>query len=95
MSKRKAVTLLFILLCSLLLVGAVRAGISSASYVINWDVIGGGGGPTMSNDDYILDSTLGQTAIGWSEDGHQLGSGFWYGSLVKYNIFLPLVLRNS
>jgi len=94
MSKRRVITLLFVLLCSLLLASAVRAGTSSAGYVINWDVIGGGAGPTMSGDGYTLDSTLGQTAIGWSEDGHQLGSGFWYGAVEEYRVYLPVVMRN-
>lgn len=94
MSKRRAITLSFVLLCSLLLAGAVRARTSSTSYVINWNVIGGGAGSTMSGDGYTLDSTLGQTAIGWSENGHQLGSGFWYGAAVEYKVYLPVVMRN-
>jgi hypothetical protein len=94
MGKRKPVTLLFLLLCGLLVAATARASVSSNGYAINWDVIGGGAGPLMSGDSYTLNATLGQTAIGWSVNGHQLGSGYWYGALaVEHNILLPLVLR--
>ena len=94
MGKRKVVILLFLLLCGLLLAATARASVSSNGYAINWDVIGGGAGPEMSGDGYTLNATLGQTAIGWSANGHQLGSGYWYGALaVEHNILLPLVLR--
>lgn len=94
MGKRKVVTLLFLLLCGLLVAATARASVSSNGYAINWDVIGGGAGPMMSGDGYTLSATLGQTAIGPSENGHQLGSGFWYGALaIEHKILLPLVLK--
>jgi hypothetical protein len=95
MGKRIMIAFLFILVCGLLAAAAAQAGTSSNGYTLNWNVIGGGAGPTMSGDGYTLNATLGQTAIGWSENDHQLGSGFWYGAMAaEHNIFLPLVLRN-
>lgn len=94
MGKRKLVTVLSFLLCGLVVAATARASVSSDGYTINWDVIGGGAGPPMSGDGYTLNATLGQTAIGWSTNDYQLGSGFWYGALaIDYNIYLPLVLR--
>ena len=82
MNKRKTKLALFVLLCSLLVAGAVRAMVLPVLYISSWNVIGGGAGSTMSGGGYTLDSNLGQMAAGWSTDGHQLGSGFWYGVAV-------------
>lgn len=87
--------LLALLLCVLLLAPVAEAAVSSAGYAINWQVIGGGAGPQMSNSSYGLNSTVGQTAIGWSENGHGLGSGYWYGVGAQYAVYLPLVLKQS
>jgi hypothetical protein len=94
MGKRRSIALLVFLLGGLLLAPVAQANIPAASYAIDWHVIGGGAGPEMSNGDYGLNSTLGQTAIGWSENGHGLGSGYWYGLLRLHKVFLPLVLRD-
>lgn len=91
----RSTALLALLLCGLLLAPVARANAPAASYTVDWHVIGGGAGPPMSNDTYSLNSTLGQTAIGWSENGHGLGSGFWYGEQGPREVFLPLVLRDA
>jgi len=99
MSKRKIFAFSAVLLCSLLLAGVVWA-MSSASYAIEWDVIGGGGGP-MSSASYAVNSTLGQATIGLSSStSYGLGAGYWYGvveaapSPLGYTIFLPIILKN-
>ena len=98
MNKREAFVLFAALLCCLLLTGAVWA-MSSASYAINWDVIGGGGGP-ISSASYAVNSTMGQAAIGFkTSSNYQLGSGYWYGVAAPapppgYRIYLPIVLKN-
>lgn len=94
MRKRKYGTLLFFLLCGLVMATTAYARVSSSGYAIDWVVVGGGAGPAMSGGGHRINGTLGQTTTGWSENGHRLGSGFWYGLMeVEYRIFLPLVLR--
>lgn len=94
MNKRKATTLLAALLCGLLVAGVAWA-MSSASYAIDWDVIGGGGGP-ISSASYRMNSTIGQAAVGpISSDSYWLGAGYWYGvALRAYRIFLPIIMKN-
>jgi hypothetical protein len=93
MAKWTSTVLLVFLFCAMLVAPVARANIASASYSIDWHVVGGGAGPQMSNGSFGLNSTLGQTAVGWSENGHTLGSGYWYGALGVHKVFLPLVLR--
>jgi hypothetical protein len=65
---------------------------------VDWQVLSGGGAPSLSGSGrVVLNGTLGQTAIGLSSASHgNLGAGFWYGaSQAAYEIYLPLVLRNS
>jgi len=96
MSKRKATALLASLLCCLLLTGAAWA-MSSASYAINWDVIGGGGGP-IGSASYAMRSTVGQAAVGvLSNASYRLEAGYWYGVAAPpppgYRVYLPIVLK--
>jgi hypothetical protein len=78
MSKRNAFVLSTVLLCGLLVAGVAWA-MFSASYAINWDVIGGGGGP-MNSPSHALNGTVGQAAIGTSSStSYELGAGYWYG----------------
>lgn len=98
MNRRKAFALSVALLCGLVVAGAAWA-MSSASYAINWDVIGGGGGP-ISSASYAMNSTAGQAAIGFkTSSNYKLGSGYWYGVAAPapppgYRIYLPIVLKN-
>ncbi len=44
---------------------------------VNWQVLSGGGGMRTIGD-FILGSTIGQTAVGWSTVGdNKIHSGFW------------------
>ncbi len=94
MDKRRAIVFLFALVCCLLLPSVPLAGTSPEGYTIDWQVIAGGGGLAASGGGYTLDSTVGQTAIGWSAGSHQLGSGFWYGTGMEYMVYLPLTLKS-
>lgn len=97
MKKRRTTALAVALLCCLL-AGAAWA-MSSASYAIHWDVIGGGGEP-VSSASYKMNSTIGQAAIGASASAsYGLGAGYWYGLVAPappsgYRIYLPIVLKN-
>lgn len=93
MNKRKAFALSAALLCGLGVAGVVWA-MSSASYAIEWDVIGGGGGHAAAGA-YELDGTVGQPVVGVVSGGSfELCAGFWCGvQAVEYDIYLPLLLK--
>ena len=95
MHKTRIAALVATLLCGLVLVSVVLAGgMSSGNYGVPWDARYGGGGLT-SSDNYAINGTVGQGAIGWTEsDNYGVGAGYWYGAVVEYRIYLPLVLRN-
>jgi hypothetical protein len=68
----------------------------AATYSIDWYTIDGGGGTSSSGGGYSLSGTIGQPDAGsMSGSGYSLVGGFWGGAAVNYNIFLPLVLKNS
>ena len=55
----------------------------------------GGAEVGSSSDNYAINATVGQGAIGWTNsDNYGVGAGYWYGAVVEYRIYLPLVLRN-
>jgi hypothetical protein len=93
MNKWPSLLILAIALLVVMGVGGFGLGSTSAaaqSYTLDWCVIGGGG-----NAGIELNSTVGQTAIGWSTGTQRLGSGFWYGvGTADYRLYLPLTLRN-
>lgn len=95
MDKRKAFALLG-LLYALLMVSGLLA-MSAANYAIEWDVMGGGGGP-MSSPNYALNGTIGQAVIGPAQStNYDLGAGYWYGVVIQigpFEIYLPLILKN-
>jgi hypothetical protein len=93
MNKRTISALAAALVFSLLLVGLVAA-MSSTNYAIDWDVMGGGGGPINSTS-YSMNSTIGQGVIGSkSSTSYQLDSGYWPGGIIEYLIHLPIILKN-
>jgi hypothetical protein len=66
---------------------------TSASYNLEWHVIGGGGQPAASAD-YAVNSTAGQGAASpaYSTSGHYVVSGgYWFAQM--YKVYLPLVAR--
>lgn len=95
-NKRRRITLktVLILAACLALTAPVLAQVS-ATFDLSWHVIGSGGG-RMESDQYTLQSTIGQPAVGtMGGSGHDLCSGFWCsGGTVQRRIYLPLVVRN-
>ena len=77
MNKRKGYIVVAGILCYLAIVSTASPQ-SSANYDLSWNVIGGGGGGGTSNS-YAMNSTVGQTAIGFSTHNYELGAGYWYG----------------
>lgn len=73
----------------------VTAGVASAAGALSMSrgVIAGGGGKTSAGD-YTLSATIGQPITGRAVVGStDLCAGFWCG-LARYDLFLPLILRN-
>jgi hypothetical protein len=95
--RKAAAFLLVVLICggALLSSGPIHAEPAFLQYHLTWYVVGGGGAIGMAGDAHTLDATAGQTAIGWSENGQGLGSGFWYGidRSGLWRIYLPLLCR--
>jgi hypothetical protein len=91
--KNKLLFLLTVLLCTLLLTGIATA--SPNTPVIDWYVIGGGGGHTESTDGSItIDGTISQPVAGIASA--DLCSGFWCMAtnwLSGLQIYLPLILN--
>ena len=92
--KGKRIVLLLVFLCFLALVSQVWA-ISSTLYAINWNVMGGGGGP-ISGTAYQVNGTAGQAVIGdVSGSAYQAELGYWVGGAAQGgNIYLPIILKN-
>jgi hypothetical protein len=88
----KRITLIVI---ALLLLGGSALAMSSTNYALDWFVplTGSGGGP-VSSAHYAADFTVGQVVIGAaSSANYTAGLGYWYGIGSRYQIFLPIILR--
>jgi hypothetical protein len=101
MNRKRAVTILAlaILAAALTVGGAVLRSVTpaaaqtSASYNLEWHVIGGGGQPVASAS-YAVSSTAGQGAASppYSASGHYaVSGGYWFTQI--YKVYLPLVFR--
>jgi hypothetical protein len=69
-------TELFAILICCLATGVASAQVSE-NYDLSWNVISGGGGE-MHSDNYAMQSTVGQTAIGTLGDGYTIEAGYWH-----------------
>ncbi len=79
------------------MVSGVVLAQSSASYNLEWHVIGGGGQPVASAS-YIVNSTTGQGAASppYSASSHYaVSGGYWFGGglPIFHSVYLPLVLK--
>jgi hypothetical protein len=72
---------------------------SGGGYDLTWSTIDGGGATFSTGGSYSLGGTLGQPDAGLMSGGaYALAGGFWGGtplSNYNYNLYLPLVLKNS
>jgi hypothetical protein len=67
----------------------------STGYDLSWYTIDGGGATFSTGGGYQLGGTIGQADAGVLSGGsYTLNGGFWGGASIKYNIFLPLALKN-
>ena len=94
--KRSLVVLAILPGLLLLLAGAALA-MSSTHYALDWFIpLTGGGGGAAGSTHYAVNLTVGQSAIGTSASASYKGClGYWCGAGGVYNVYLPLVLRNS
>ena len=68
----------------------------STGYDVSWYTIDGGGATLSTGGSYSLGGSIGQADAGVLSGGsYTLIGGFWGGAIVNYNIYLPLVLKNS
>jgi hypothetical protein len=94
MRKTRIAALAVGLLCILVLASVVSAEMFSDNYGVPWDARWGGGGLT-SSDNYAVNATVGQGAIGWTDSANYgVGVGYWYGAIIGYKIYLPLIVKN-
>ena len=67
-----------------------------SGYDLSWYTIDGGGATFSTSGSYSLGGTIGQRDAGMMSNGsYTLLSGFWGGAAINYNVYLPLVLKNS
>ena len=68
-------------------------------YDLAWNTVDGGGHTLLTGGNYTLGGTVGQPDAGLMTGGdYVLGGGFWGGgalAMLKHEIYLPLILRNS
>lgn len=107
MKRRIILSLIMVLLIGISTVNAQRttepappqSGASTAlntGYDLSWYTIDGGGATISTGGSYSLGGSIGQPDAGALNGGtYQLNGGFWGGSSINYNIYLPLVMKNS
>jgi hypothetical protein len=87
-NKKKAGIVFIALLFILTMVASAQ---QAQPYAVPWWAIGGGGGTSIGGD-YTLSGTIGQSDAGRLSGGSfSVEGGFW-GPLVPYYLYLPLVL---
>ncbi len=85
--------LLLITLLALLAPAALAQ--TGGGYDLTWNTVDGGGYTWSTGGGYALGGTIGQPDAGvLSGGGYTLTGGFWVGGIVRYGVYLPLVLRN-
>jgi len=69
---------------------------TSASFNLEWHVIGGGG-ETVSSASYVVNSTAGQGAASPPTSvsaNYVVCAGYWCGNFLTLDVFLPVALKN-
>ena len=83
--------------CLLLLAAPAVLAQSGGGYDLSWSTVDGGGETFSSGGVYTLGGTAGQPDAGLLTGGsYTLGGGVWGGgavAMLKYTVYLPLVLR--
>jgi len=84
-----------LLVVILLIVASTVSASSGGVYTLDWFRVSGGS-ETIGSGEFNLTSTIGQAEAGTSSSaGYSLTGGFLVGAVSIYNIYLPLILKNS
>ena len=98
MIRQKTIIILLVTIVLFLPVTVALAQ-SGGIYDLSWSSLDGGGYTFSSGGAYTLGGTIGQPDAGLLSGGsYTLGAGFWCGGAAAgggYEIYLPLVLRNT
>lgn len=94
MKKKSYLILLAIVLLTPLLAQSVNA-MSSDNYAIEWYTpLNSNGGGISQSTNYAINFTIGQTTIGGSSStNYTAGLGYWFGILLDWLIYLPILIR--
>ena len=94
--KTKALILTLVLALSLVAAGLALA---NSGVKLPREILSGGASDSAAAGGITLRATLGQPVVGVISGGDvTLGQGFWHGgaaAAMEYEIYLPLVLRDS
>ena len=95
--RRNALVLIgaLIIISGLLTIGGAVWAQTSASYNLEWHVIGGGGRPVASAN-YAVNSTAGQGLASppYSVSGsYAVSGGYWSGHSLAVSVYLPMLVK--
>ena len=91
------ITLVAFLLLAQVALGSAAPALaqSGGPYDLTWSTIDGGGGMFSAGGSFTLGGTIGQPDAGPLAGGsYTLLGGFWGGAVVKYGVYLPVVMKN-
>ncbi len=92
--KRLAACALALILVLALPIQNMTCAQSGSGYDLTWSTIDGGGMMFSTGGGYSLGGTIGQPDAGvMSGGGYSLAGGFWGGTTVQYQVYLPIVLK--
>ena len=95
MRKRPLIVCALLLVALMVTLGGASAQ-TSASFNLEWHVIGGGGEP-VSSAHYMVNSTAGQGVASppYSQSAsYVVCAGYWCERFLTIDVFLPLLLKN-
>jgi hypothetical protein len=97
-SRAKDLAAVLLLVLPMLVLSTAAGAQSGGEYDLTWSTVDGGGYTFSLGGGYALGGTMGQPDAGVLTGGpYTLGGGFWGGGALAqgYELFLPLVLRDS
>jgi hypothetical protein len=95
MTRSSPIVVAGLLVCGLLLAGAALA-MESDNYQLDWFTpLTSGGGGLATSTNYVVNLTVGQSAVGASSSTSYGGClGYWCGTAAVHRVYLPLILRS-
>jgi hypothetical protein len=89
-------TLIFSIGATALARSNVDAPHGGGGFSIDWWTVDGGGVMDSTSANFSLNGTIGQPDAGRAASPfYVLVGGFWGSAAVNYNVYLPLILKNS